>query len=328
MIGSAAALLQDPGVLAPEPCCSWNHATAAALTGGVAVLPWRADHLAAVAAGIATCPEPPSAADWGQAVVHARKQRAGTWADCAAAWSRLRPGGRLLVAGHNEVGIATTLRRLARELGQAPELLANRRRCRLGLFHRDHGPGPVAPVSEAVIVDAWRYATAAGCFAAGAVDPGSALLLQHLDALGHPEAIADLGAGCGLLGIAAARRFPAARVVLAEADATALVCARDNARAAGCDARVTTRWWDAHADPAPCGPVDAIVCNPPWHTGKAVDLSPAEGMFATIAGCLAAGGRALVVANTRLPYESRLAGIGTCTGLATAPGYKLLLLVR
>ncbi|MDA3963524.1 MAG: methyltransferase [Planctomycetota bacterium] len=328
MINPVAALLADPGVLATQPCIAWHDVTAVERCGGFAVLPWRATWLAAHAAGLEAGAQAPAEADFTQAVVHARKERAGTWADCAAAWRCLRLGGRLLLCGDNEIGIAGSAKRLGRELNQDGQVLANRRRARVVAFVKDAGPGPQLAAPAPVERAGWTYTTAPGVFAAGSADAGSELLLRHCAALPTPERILDLGAGSGLLAVSLLRLWPQARAVLAEADALALACADSNAHAAGCAERATCVWWDAVSEPSPAQDCDLVVCNPPWHQGKAVDFAPAEGMFAALDAALRPGGRALVVANTRLPYERQLAALGALEILATEPGFKLLRLTR
>jgi ribosomal protein L11 methyltransferase len=72
----------------------------------------------------------------------------------------------------------------------------------------------------------------------------TALCLEALDALARrcpaPARVLDLGAGSGVLAIAAARAFPAARVLAADNDAVAVAVARANARTNRGGGRVRT----------------------------------------------------------------------------------------
>lgn len=332
MAASAPAdLLLDHGVLLDRPCAEWGGTVAVRRCGGHAVLPWRGEYAAAVAAGlaaVASAPELPGPV--AQAVVHVEKSRPGTWSALAAAWAALAAGGRLLVVGGNELGITTTGRRLAAQLGQEPELVANRARARVLAFVRDGGDGPEEPPVDPLQLDLdggfLELRSAPGVFSAERLDPGSALLLEHLGRLGAPERVVDLGAGLGALGLAAARRWRACTVDLLEADHRAVVCARANAVAVAGE-RASVEWWDAERDPPPAA-ADAVVCNPPFHRGRAVDYGPARAMFAAIAVCLRPGGRALVVANRQLPYEAELRALGRLEEVALRAGFKLLLVTR
>ena len=128
----------DAGVLAPGHVCEFNGWRLVHRSGGCAVLPWRAQHLAAVAHQIETVPRGDlvPAAAFAQAVVRVSKGRAATYADLAHAWSAVRPGGRLLVAGGNDVGITSWCRRVEGESGQKVEVLASHSHARVAALAR------------------------------------------------------------------------------------------------------------------------------------------------------------------------------------------------
>lgn len=70
-------------------------------------------------------------------------------------------------------------------------------------------------------------------FSSFQIDDGSDLLLRLVEPppdTPHPRALLDLGCGCGVLGIVLARRYPQARVVLADSDLLAVRYARHNSR--------------------------------------------------------------------------------------------------
>lgn len=325
-------LLAEPGVLAPGPVVEvhgWRHAAG---RGGAAVCPWRADALAAqvggvpVVASLAALDGPVA-----QVAVHAGRARAATMADCAEAWRILEPGGRLAVCGPNAVGIAATLRRLARAVGPALHQVG-RAHARVAVFERDDGPGPPAPPDPAVELvldgEVRRLASAPGVFSADRADPGSLQLLAHLATLEAPRRLCDLGCGIGVLGLAALLRWPDATGVLAEGDERAVACARANAAALGVAGRATLRWWDA-AEPSPAEGCDLALLNPPCHAGaKAVDLAPARALFARAAQSLRTGGMLVAVANRRLPYERELSAYGAVRVARQENGFKILEVVR
>ena len=324
-------LLDDRGVLVPAPVLEFAGWRAAAATGGSAVLPWRSDWLAARAAGADAHPhvDEVDQACFTQSVVHLQKSRDATWRDLHAAWTRLEPGGHLLFCGGNELGVVSAVKRLAREIGQTPRVLSNRRRARVVLFERGPAAGP-APAATAPVPaglgDAAPVAleAAPGVFSAKRLDPGTEMLLE---ALGRhdtePQRILDLGCGIGPLGLAALLRWPRAQATLVDADARAVASAARNAERIGASDRCTVVWWDA-AEPAPAERCDLVLLNPPFHAGKAVDLGPARAMFAHAAGALAPGGTALIVANRTLPYERDLESIGRVRALAETRHYKVL----
>lgn len=329
-----ASLALDPGVLEPGPVLELFGWRAAAAHGGTAVTPWRADARAATAAGVAVAATvddlPPGVHR--QAVVHLLKGRDGTWAALAAAWERLDENGRLVLVGGNDLGIRSAVARLERELGQPGEVLANRARGRAVSFVRTRDDGPPRPdscrIGVAAGADRFEVASEPGVFSADDLDPGSRLLLDHLHRVETAERVLDPGCGLGVLGLAAVRRFPGARAVLADADARAVAATRRNAAALGVERRCEALWWDATVDPPPAAGCDLVVCNPPFHRGVRIDLGTTRAVLDAAARALVPGGRALVVALRTLPLERDLAAHGELEQLADRDGYKLLQLRR
>ncbi len=316
--GSDPAL--DDGVLAQGPVTEFNGSAAVRRQGGVAVLPWRAHFRAAVAGGISCVAlgAELAAGSASQALVRVQKGRAACYSDLCAAWRALIPGGRLLVAGGNDLGIASWCRRLAQEGGGPLAVLANHSHARVAAM--DRPPGLPA---------AWAAAAgpAPGLFHGGGLDAGSAALIALLGELPEPRLVLDLGCGAGHLGLAALARWPLARAWFLDADARA-VAGVEAALRAGDEAqraRAEVAWWDV-AEALPGAGFDAVLCNPPAHAGTRNDLTTARAMFRRAAAALAAGGRLLVVANRKLPYEADLARLGRLSCLAQEGGYKVLAL--
>ncbi len=351
---SPEALVLDPGVLESGPVCEFGASRAVELHGGCVVEPWRDRFRAAEALGLEVVAEASgiAGARFEQAVVHLQKSRAATFEDLAQAWRVLAPGGRLLLAGSNALGVVSAVKRLASQLDQPGLVVANRARARVVRFKKGPGPGPHAepparfsftlgaadtgPATAADLAGAEEpneivMETAAGVFSANRLDAGSELLLEALPRfVGRkpPSRIVDLGCGAGVLGIAAARLFGDVEVLLADADARAVACARANLERLGLEARARAVWWDAREPPPEIGFPLALV-NPPFHRrGPEVDLGPAHALFASLTTWLGRHGRALIVANRTLPYERALAEIGRVEVLGTARGYKLLSLRR
>jgi len=145
------------------------------------------------------------------------------------------------------------------------------------------------------------YHTAPGVFSADAIDPASKLLVGALpNRLGRH--VVDLGAGWGYLAGEVLKGDAKIETLdLVEADHTALACAQANVT----DSRARFHWSDALAWEA-LGPVDAVVMNPPFHTGRASDPALGRGFIATAARILAPAGVLWMVANRHLPYEAAM----------------------
>lgn len=143
-------------------------------------------------------------------------------------------------------------------------------------------------------------------FASHEVDSGTKLLLRCLEAEPAPRRILDLGCGYGALGIALARRFPEARVVLADSNLLAVRYARRNAALNGAaNAEVVG---SVALEAIPAGDYDLIVANVPAKIGpEAIEAEFVRGPR----GRLAEGGAYWFVAVSGLNHLlKRIAGRG------------------
>lgn len=156
----------------------------------------------------------------------------------------------------------------------------------VGRFHvrGSHLEGP-PPVGRTVIhLDAatafgsGRHATTAGCL----------LALQDLFRCHRPIRVLDMGCGSGILAIATACLWPAAKVLAADVDAEAVRVAAINARRNGVTKRVTAAVSSGYRAPAVRlnGPYDVIVAN--------ILANPLKEMAGDLARHLAPGGMAVL----------------------------------
>jgi 16S rRNA (guanine1207-N2)-methyltransferase len=91
------------------------------------------------------------------------------------------------------------------------------------------------------------------------------------------------------------------RIDLIDAEHLALDAARANIT----DERASFHWLDLTRERAP-GTYDAIVCNPPFHTGRASTPALGQAIIEAAARALKPGGPFYMVANRGLPYEPML----------------------
>ncbi len=172
--------------------------------------------------------------------------------------------------------------------------------------------------SEHLVDGGWHVA--AGIFSADGVDPGSSLLADALpkDIAGR---VADLGAGWGYLaGQALERCANIAHISLVEAQHSALSCARKNVP----DDRAAFHWADATAWDA-TEPLDAVIMNPPFHSGRARNDDLGRAFITSAARNLRPGGWLWMVANRHLPYEPWIAErLGSVEDIGGNRTYKLL----
>ena len=150
------------------------------------------------------------------------------------------------------------------------------------------------------------FQTDAGVFSKGEVDTGTRLLLEALPEEMSGE-ILDLGCGWGVIGISIAKKWPGARVTMADVNTRALDLSRENAKRNG--AEVTCVESDGMV--ALEGQTfDAVVTNPPIRAGKQVIYK----MFADAAKSLKLGGALYLVIRKQQGAESCMKYLQTIYG--------------
>jgi 16S rRNA (guanine1207-N2)-methyltransferase len=163
-----------------------------------------------------------------------------------------------------------------------------------------------------------------GVFSGDGLDQGTAFLVEYLTRVPTANRVLDLGCGAGHLGIAALRRWPTCRALFLDADARAVACATVNCARLGLADRAEIRWWCERDDPPAAASCDLVLVNPPCHAGSELDIFLAEALLDIAGRALAPGGRLLVVANRRLPYEPMLARFGTLAPVQERDAFKVI----
>lgn len=157
-----------------------------------------------------------------------------------------------------------------------------------------------------------------GLFNWDRVDPGSQLLLDHLQPLNGRGA--DLGCGIGVLARAVMERGHCHQLTLIDIDQRALEMASRNVPGPG----VTTLWADIRTSRAlPLG-LDFVMTNPPFHDRGEEDRALGASFIQQAAHMLRPGGVLWLTANRHLPYEATLSPLfETVDQVAQAKGFKI-----
>lgn len=241
----------------------------------------------------------------------------------ALALKALRPGGRLDVMAPKDKGgsrLGKELKAFGLDVSETAK--AHHRRCVVirpetvdGLDAAIQAGGPrIVPGLEA-----WSQP---GIFAWDRIDPGSALLAEHLPAM-KGEGV-DLGCGYGALATVALRSPAVTKLKLVDIDRRAIRAARQNID----DPRAKVWWADVRTLEAK-DEKDFIISNPPFHDGGAEDRRLGQAFIRKAAELLKKGGVAWIVANRHLPYEAELnAAFKRVRLVADAGGYKLFEAVK
>ncbi|SDF08021.1 class I SAM-dependent methyltransferase [Limimaricola pyoseonensis] len=209
--------------------------------------------------------------------------------------ARLAP--LVIVDGQKTDGVDGLFRDLRRRLGD----LASVTRAHGRLFWFDAAEVDLADWAAPAPAEIGEgFVTQWGAFSADGPDRGSQLLVQALPAK-LPGRLADLGAGWGYLARHALAREGVKSIDLIEAEKLALDCARANVT----DARAAFHWEDVTRF-KPAALYDGILCNPPFHTGRAADPALGRAFIASAARMLQPAGQLWLVANRHLPYEAAL----------------------
>lgn len=258
---------------------------------------FRPDHDAWAARGYRTAADLHGLPEVAAAVIFLPRARGAARDAVAGAAGHVAPGSPIWIDGQKTDGIDTMLKDIrARAAVSQPIAKAHGKVFRFDRPARD----VFADWRAADLSPAPGFVTRPGVFSADAVDRGSALLASLLPArLGRR--VADFGAGWGWLSAQMLGRGDIAALDLIEADHLALACARRNIT----DPRAAFHWADATSF-RPAAPYDAIVTNPPFHTGRAAEPALGLAFITAAADRLGPSGTLWLVANRHLPYEGAL----------------------
>jgi len=252
------------------------------------------------------------------------KHKEESFANIARGWSLLAEGGTLVCAGANDDGAPSLERHVGKAFGLDHTL--SKFHCRVFWLTRGdrHPPDYWRDLASLRAVGDGSWMSQPGIFSWDRIDDGSALLAGHLpnDLSGH---VADFGCGWGYLGREILARSPGiAKIDLIDAEHRALEAARANLA----DGRASFHWLDLLQEAAPAT-YDAIVCNPPFHAGRAAEPALGQTIIAAAARALRPGGRFYMVANRGLPYEPLLkANFASFETLADNNKFRVSLAVR
>lgn len=234
------------------------------------------------------------AAPYAAAIVCLPRSREAARALIAQAAAEVAPGGWVAIDGQKTDGIDTALKDLRQRVALSESL--SKAHGKLASFP----VGPDLSDWQARPATVQGFRTLPGIFSADGPDRGSALLAAALPAKLSGK-VADLGAGWGYLAAEILKRPGVKRLDLVEAEADALDCARVNIA----DPRAQFHWADATGW-RPATLLDAVVMNPPFHTGRDADPALGAAFIRAARRMLAPNGSLWLVANRHLPYEAAL----------------------
>jgi 16S rRNA (guanine1207-N2)-methyltransferase len=162
-----------------------------------------------------------------------------------------------------------------------------------------------------------------GVYAAGKLDPGTALLLESFDMTSvHSKQLLDMGCGYGLIALKAA--LAGAVVTALDDDLLAVRATSRNAQTLGLKMTCLHSDMDSNLTEN----FDVILMNPPFHLAKAVRLELPHAFIAAAHKHLKPGGELVLVANRALAYEPLLNAFGSWHKLAENSAFKVLQAIK
>lgn len=222
-----------------------------------------------------------------------------------AAAERLKPGGKLYLAGSKQQGIKTYAKsagqRLAGKLqikktGNAYLAIIERGSGVAGMRLDDRDYSVLRPIVRAGDLNLYSKP---GLYGWDKVDEGSALLVEQFPSVRPAANILDLGCGYGYLSVQAWQYFQPERIVATDNNAAAILAARTNFASQQIPGGVIA---------ADCGSgieehFDLLLCNPPFHQGFAVERGMTEYFVRNARRLSTDEGEVLFVVNRFLPLE-------------------------
>ena len=149
------------------------------------------------------------------------------------------------------------------------------------------------------------FVTTAGIFSKNRVDPASRFLADHFNQKIRGS-VADLGAGWGYLSFMALHKSTwITDITLYEDNFNAI----ENAKINIDNKKAKFEWTDITTNIRLERKFDAIICNPPFHTGRKTAVNLGISFLIISSKMLKKSGRLWLVLNNHIPYEKELTRI-------------------
>ncbi len=155
-------------------------------------------------------------------------------------------------------------------------------------------------------------------FSPTAVDKGTKAMLSFVE-FKENDKVLDLGCGCGVVGIVAAKQIGAEHVVMCDVSENAVQLSKQNASANGVDG-VTIRQSDGLREISETG-FTLILSNPPYHT----DFAVAKGFIEDGFKKLVIGGKMVMVTKRLDWYRNKLSSVFGGVTVKEKDGYYVFL---
>ncbi len=225
----------------------------------------------------------------------------------------LKPDGLFIAAADNKAGGSRLVKNLT-HFGLKDVQSETRNKCRCSWSFKQGiddkrvisalDAGSAQPVMDG------QFQSWPGIYGWNKIDQGSALLLQHLpdDRADNLKGRgADFGCGYGLLSHHVLQKYDVKSLACIDADWRAVEMCKINIGTLDAQTDLVYEWSDLTQDQPGLKNLDFVVMNPPFHEGKAMDISIGKRFITAAHQSLKRNGVLWMVANKQLSYESTLA---------------------
>ena len=155
-------------------------------------------------------------------------------------------------------------------------------------------------------------------FSPGSVDRGTKAMLSFVE-FKQEDKVLDLGCGCGVVGILAAKQIGAEKVWMCDIAENAVALSKENAATNGVE-QVTIRQSDGLKEISESG-FTKILSNPPYHT----DFAVAKGFIEDGFKKLVIGGQMIMVTKRLDWYRNKMASVFGGVTVKEKDGYYVFL---
>ncbi len=263
---------------------------------------FRPDFLKLQRSGCDVVPKVPDRGDFDAVLVRLGRHRGQNEAWLVEARNLVNEDGLILAGGGKTDGAVSLRKRIAKAGIAVDHASLNHGAV---FWFKAAGSAALSDlVSPSVTTVEGRFVTAPGMFSHGKIDEGSRLLAQYLpdDLTGD---IADFCAGWGYLSAQVAERSSCIDSLhLYEADYASIEAAKSNVQAS--EGLQTEFFWHDLVNEPVNHRYNAIVMNPPFHTGRKAEPELGIRLIEVAYDALENKGQLLLVANLQLPYENAL----------------------
>lgn len=214
---------------------------------------------------------------------------------------------RLLVVGENNGGVRSVAKQL-KDHCYAGRKVDSARHCSLFQFVQlskkesfsltDYYKTFSVTVNQTEL----KLVTLPGVFSHGELDKGTELLLRTVNLSPKTKTVLDFACGCGVISAYYLKQSPSINLVASDVSALALAATQATLAANNLSAELVL----ADGIASISQKFDAIVSNPPFHTGLNTDYEITRGFIRDAKTKLAHNGNLAIVANAFLPYPAVL----------------------